>query len=265
MALLLALAAAAAAPIDKLHALERTVQEREAQRAAAYAPLLPWVAALQRLAWQPPLVTLARSGSVEAVVRTRFLMRGVAATTSARTADIERELIRLHGAQAQLAREVARAAENSALFGSAAGQALNRRLAALPPPAPSSVRRTGTAVYQLPATGRVLVGTGERVGETVSRGITLQTAPNARVVAPAAARVAYAGPFGGYGDIVILDHGHGWTSLLAGLALATAQPGERVGQGEELGRMRRDAPRLTVELRHDGRVVDIAGMALQRR
>ena len=44
------------------------------------------------------------------------------------------------------------------------------------------------------------------------------------MVAPAAGRIAYAGPFRGYGTIVIIDHGGGWTSLISGLA-----PGRRRG------------------------------------
>lgn len=137
-------------------------------------------------------------------------------------------------------------------------------LASLPTPSlrPGTPETARLAVYRLATAGRVITGTGERT-ETGwrARGLTLATDPGALVVAPALGRIAYAGAFGGYGRIVILDHGHGWTTLLAGLGAVSARAGSLAATGAPLGRMGEGAPRLLVELRHDGRPVDVAEMA----
>lgn len=134
-------------------------------------------------------------------------------------------------------------------------------------PAPSE--RPGTApamprgVYRLPVAGGVVIGTGERMASGWrARGLTLAPAAGAPVIAPAAGRIAYAGPFGGYGRIVIIDHGHGWTTLLAGLARIVAPHDAAIAKGATIGTMPREAPRLTIELRHHGRPVDVTAMAL---
>lgn len=119
--------------------------------------------------------------------------------------------------------------------------------------------------YRLPVRGRVAGGFGEISDAGVrARGITLATAPAATVVAPAAGTVRYAAPFRGYGGIVILDHGEGWTSLVTGLGALAVHTGERVEAGAVLGRAGNGrggaAPRVTVELRRDGRPMDIAAL-----
>jgi septal ring factor EnvC (AmiA/AmiB activator) len=80
------------------------------------------------------------------------------------------------------------------------------------------------------------------------------------VRAPAAGRVAFAGPFRSYGLILILDHGGGWTSVVTGLAAIAVGTGEQVARGAPIGRTGADAPRLTVELRHQGRPVPITAL-----
>jgi septal ring factor EnvC (AmiA/AmiB activator) len=158
-------------------------------------------------------------------------------------------------------------AEESATLGSALGTSrrarlLSDRLAALPGPVlrPGAPSRPGSSgLYRLPRFGRVLAGTGEHDADGIrARGLTLATAPGLAVVAPAAGRVLYAGPFRNYGDIVILDHGRGWTSLIAGLSRTSTELGAEVFQGAQVGR---SARRLLMELRHEGRPVDIVGMA----
>lgn len=73
--------------------------------------------------------------------------------------------------------------------------------------------------------------------------------------------VRYAKAYRGYGTIVILDHGDGWTSLVTGLAAAGVRSGERIAAGAPLGRAAGgEEPRITVELRRRGRPVDIAAL-----
>jgi septal ring factor EnvC (AmiA/AmiB activator) len=113
--------------------------------------------------------------------------------------------------------------------------------------------------YRLPVSGQVVTGLGEVSSAGVrSRGLTLATVPGAQIVAPTGGRVLYAGPFRGYGTIVILDHGGGWTSLVTGFDRVTARVGDTVTQGGPLGRAGAgEAPRVTVELRRRGRPIDL--------
>ena len=116
--------------------------------------------------------------------------------------------------------------------------------------------------YRLPVVGAVVTGLGE-VSETGvrARGLTIATRPNAQVVAPTSGRIAFAGPFRGYGNIVVIDHGLGWTTLLTDLGTLDVKVGDQVDQGSPVGRAGADQPRITIELRRRGQPVDIARLA----
>lgn len=89
-----------------------------------------------------------------------------------------------------------------------------------------------------------------------SRGLTLAPPSDSEAVAPAGGRVAFAGAFRSYGEIVIIDHGGGWTSLVTGLGTLGVDTGERVAIGQPIGRTGRGP--VTVELRRAGRPYPIA-------
>jgi murein DD-endopeptidase MepM/ murein hydrolase activator NlpD len=142
---------------------------------------------------------------------------------------------------------------------------VRRSLAALPGPTlrPGTLVKSPPAAapppYILPVEGRLVTGMGEISGAGVhARGLTLATAPSAAVVAPRAGRVAYAGRFRGYGVIVILDHGRGWTSVITDLAETGVSVGQRVRMGDAVGRAGSRDPRVTVELRRGSRPFPIA-------
>jgi septal ring factor EnvC (AmiA/AmiB activator) len=80
--------------------------------------------------------------------------------------------------------------------------------------------------------------------------------PDALVVAPAAGRVAFAGPFRGYGGIVIIEHGGGWASLVTGLAGVRVAVGQTLVAGSPLGQAPSRRPRIGLELRRDGERVN---------
>lgn len=127
-------------------------------------------------------------------------------------------------------------------------------------------RRTGNdgnrrPPYRLPVMGEVLEGLGEVSSAGIrSRGLTIATQPSAQVIAPTAGRVSYAGDFRGYGQIVIIDHSGGWTTLITNLASVSVQVGQVVQQGAPVGRTGDDRPTVTVELRHGGEPVDISSL-----
>lgn len=112
--------------------------------------------------------------------------------------------------------------------------------------------------YRLPVAGTVVTGLGE-VSETGvrARGLTIAARDGALVVAPARGRIAFAGPFRGFGRIVIIDHGGGWTSLITSLAALDARVGDNVLQGGPIGRAGQDRPTVTIELRRGNKPVDI--------
>ena len=120
--------------------------------------------------------------------------------------------------------------------------------AAARPPAP----------YLLPVTGRTVLGfgAGAAQGAEASRGLTLAPRPSAQVVAPAAGRVAFAGPYRGYGRIVIIEHPGGWTSLVTGLARTDVAVGQPLVAGAPIGIAAPSAPEVTLELRREGEPVN---------
>lgn len=110
--------------------------------------------------------------------------------------------------------------------------------------------------YLLPVLGRMVAGFGSPRSGGLSQGLSLAPAPGAQVVAPAPGRVAFAGPYRGYGRIVILEHAGGWTSLVTGLARTDVQVGDQLVGGAPLGIAGRSSPVVTLELRRQGEPVD---------
>lgn len=156
-----------------------------------------------------------------------------------------------------------------------ASATLRQRLAALEgpvlrPPRPQASEVVENAApsassarpaYRLPTPGAIVTGFGEVAATGVrSRGLTLATRPGAQLIAPADGRIAFAGKYRGFGQIVIIEHVGGWTSLITGLARTRLKVGERVAQGDPIGRAAENRPRITVELRRNGRPIDIAAL-----
>jgi septal ring factor EnvC (AmiA/AmiB activator) len=140
-------------------------------------------------------------------------------------------------------------------------------LAALPGPLPrpggagetALSWTTATAPWRVPVTGRLTTGFGEMSGDAgvTSRGLTWAVAGGADVAAPAAGKVLFAGPFRDYGNVVVIDHGGGWSTALIGLGALSVTTGEQVGQGALLGAAPQgDGRTVTAELRRKGRPVD---------
>ena len=93
-------------------------------------------------------------------------------------------------------------------------------------------------------------------GGRPSRGIVLFARGGAQVVAPAEGRVAFAGPYSGYGRIVIVEHEGGWTSLVTGLARLDVDPGELLVAGSPLGVVEPSVGTVRLELRRGGEPVN---------
>jgi len=116
----------------------------------------------------------------------------------------------------------------------------------------------GTAA--LPARGRILTRFGETDANGLpSRGLSIETRPGGQVIAPADGKVMFAGLFRGYGQLLIIAHGGGYHSLLAGFGRIDRAVGQFVLAGEPVGLMAPEAtakPTLYLELRRKGEPVN---------
>lgn len=110
----------------------------------------------------------------------------------------------------------------------------------------------------LPVGGDVVTRYGEldKLGAT-SRGLTIKGRSGTDVVAPLEGSVMFAGPFKGYGLILILEHAGGYHSLLAGLGRIDGQVGQHVLAGEPVGALSADGtPTMYFELRRGGQPIN---------
>ena len=124
--------------------------------------------------------------------------------------------------------------------------------------APSISRARGTMPF--PVAGRVVGLYGQAMDTGMTRkGILIRTRLVAQVVAPHDGRVMFAGPFRGYGRLLIIEHGEGYHSLLAGLGRIDATLGQSVLAGEPVGLMgsaNGNKPELYVEFRRNGQPIN---------
>lgn len=124
----------------------------------------------------------------------------------------------------------------------------------------------------LPVAGSRLRGFGDSDGAGgTTRGISLETRPNALVSAPSDGWVVYAGPFRSFGQLLILNAGGGYYMLLAGMQRIDVALNQFVLAGEPVGVMGETSeavativgsgtgqPVLYIEFRKDGVSVDPA-------
>jgi murein hydrolase activator len=248
---------------------------------------------------RPPLLVLLQPGSIEDAVHLRAVLASVGEQVSIKTAALRRAVARSQALAREAARLAARReairasleARHSDLAAMAAAEALKARRAAgaasseaeralalseqarsLPalvrrlegaapmdrrtPPAAASAQGLRPAAYRMPVAGALA-----QPAAGAGRGVEIVPRPGALVVAPGAGRVAFAGPYRGYGTIVIIEHGGGWTSLVTGLARAQVAIGQELVAGSPLGRASAASPRIGLELRRNGqRVNPLDGM-----
>jgi septal ring factor EnvC (AmiA/AmiB activator) len=222
-----------------------------------------------RLRRQADLAKASLANGQQELRTQRLALAKLEETQRVRSATLSSSAV-LEGDRALVLGEEAR--ELSALMGTREYQARVRaRLLDLAGP----VLRPGTASapsaqplrqprYILPVEGRLVTGMGEISDAGVhARGLTFEVPGNSQVVAPRDGRIVYAGPFRGYGRIVILDHGGGWTTVVTDLETVTANVGDVVAMGAAIGSTGSRGTRVTVELRRNGRPFPIAPLVAQ--
>lgn len=125
---------------------------------------------------------------------------------------------------------------------------------------PAGALASARGRLKLPVVGTVQSRFGDRknANETY-RGLLLGTRSGATVVAPYQGEVVFTGPFMDYGRMVLLKHGDGYITLLAGLGSISVGLNQRLSTGEPLGTMPATNPKLYVELRERSKPIDPAG------
>ncbi len=243
---------------DELSALAGLRAEIERESAALAAEAVALATEHESLA-----ALLSRKDSLYARTEEERLSAAEHAETLAVEAQDLRDLLREIEAQklasTQAVLEHARAEPERA---DAASSAVEGRVAAIEitrPEAMSSISAArGGLVF--PVMGQLVMRYNQTSSAGVaSRGITIESRAGALVTAPFDGVVVFAGPFRGYGQLLIIEHSEGYHSLLAGLGRIDGALGQWVLAGEPVGVMGSDlrgAYRLYVELRRDGQPVD---------
>ena len=243
------------------------------------------LSALQMMSRRPPPPLLVPADKAVDTVRAAILMRAMAPALQARAqglADRQAEVVRVRRLSALNSEQLFtteseqgdRRAEIEALTGrktalqavlraeaegaERATRVLEARLRSLGAAVPPAGTETEPAAARLPAgrsrlTAPIDGAPSRRFGQG-SSGWSWR-ADGAEVRAPAAGRVAFAGPLSGWGQVVILDLGPGWRAVISGLDERSVETGDRVTDGQTLGRTGADGE-PAFELRRDERPID---------
>lgn len=112
----------------------------------------------------------------------------------------------------------------------------------------------------LPARGSIITRYGEqKVKGVSSKGLTIATREKAQVISPFDGAVVFAGPFRGYGNMIIVEHGDGYLSVMAGLGSISVELGQMLLAGEPIGLMPEEGnAELYVEIRKDNQSINPA-------
>jgi len=115
-----------------------------------------------------------------------------------------------------------------------------------------------------PVVGPVVARFGEKAqGGLSHKGLTIVAKSGAQVIAPYEGRVAFSGPFRGYGELLIIEHREGYHTLLAGMSRIDGVVGQWLLAGEPVGVMganpagkKNEKPALYIEMRYKGQPIN---------
>lgn len=112
----------------------------------------------------------------------------------------------------------------------------------------------------LPARGSIITKYGEQKAKGISaKGITIASRNSAQVISPFDGNVIFSGPFRGYGNMIIIEHGDGFLSLMSGLETLSVELGQMLLAGEPIGQMPSGGKsELYVEIRKNNQPINPA-------
>ncbi|MGH7369768.1 MAG: M23 family metallopeptidase, partial [Candidatus Methylomirabilaceae bacterium] len=91
-------------------------------------------------------------------------------------------------------------------------------------------------------------------------GVDISNSVGTPIVAPADGVVSYAGPLGGFGNVVSIDHGHQISTFYAHLHQHAVSRGQRVRRGDRIATLgtsgRVTGPHLHYEIQVKGETID---------
>ncbi len=109
----------------------------------------------------------------------------------------------------------------------------------------------------LPVRGSVVKKYGETLQSGIlSKGIIIKARKQAQVTAPFDGTVVFSGPFRDYRDVLIIDHGDGYHTLLAGMENNYTTTGQELLAGEPIGTLPEQESTLYVEIRKKGKTIN---------
>jgi septal ring factor EnvC (AmiA/AmiB activator) len=239
---------------------ERKRREQEAvERAAAERAAREAEKAAAKAARDAEIAAAKAAREAEAAARKAAKEQHEAEIAAARQAKLAEQQA------SKAAKEAVLNAEKAAREAEAAARKAGPAAAHLGPAPWSRPFSQAEGEMPFPARGRI-VGRFGQAGESgsVARGVSIETRAGAQVVSPYDGQVVFAGPFRGYGLLLIIEHGEGYHTLLAGMARIDSNVGQHLLPGEPVGVMGPDGatgqseskPVLYVELRRNGQPVN---------
>jgi murein DD-endopeptidase MepM/ murein hydrolase activator NlpD len=227
----------------------------------------------QRIARQVEEARTEAAAKRRATARTRRLTEASVQVIAARTDEARsvRDQLAANRDTLSAARRLKRSALTNAretreeyLEEVAALEAQSAELAAAIRNAQASAGSTGSgavsaAGFIWPVNGTVVSGYGWRWGR-MHEGIDIAASTGTPIWSAAAGTVIYAGWLGGYGNLVVVDHGNGLATAYAHASSILVSVGQSVGQGETVSLVgstgNSSGPHLHFEVRVNGSAVD---------
>lgn len=129
------------------------------------------------------------------------------------------------------------------------------------PPAKSAASDASGIEWAWPAAGKLLAGfsEGNNGAQGINRGIDIGGKIGEPVRAAADGKVIFVGTYPKHGNLVVLLHANGYSSVYAHNRRILVKEGQMVKRGDkiaELGDSDADQPKLHFELRHKGKPLD---------
>ena len=232
--------------VDEITRLKREMRVARERTAAVKAEVAKATAILAEKTEEQRAARAALLARQAALAAARSEKQGLLADTRQDRHEAEEDLEALQAASAALAAQI-RSAQSSSGSGSS-GSGSNG----------SGVSASGLI---WPVNGVVTSGFGWRWGR-MHEGIDISAPTGTAVRAAAAGRVIYAGLMGGYGQIIVIDHGNGLATAYAHLSAIWIGSGS-VSQGQGIGAVgctgSCTGPHLHFEVRVNGSAVDPMG------